>query len=130
MKKLNDITKRIFPTGAYRNDNKGKFNYDGFINPAVENSFARYMHGHRKMEDGSLRDADNWQKGFSVDEIMQSLLRHVMDVHLLHRGYEVIDEKGEKITLEECLNGVKFNINAYILQLINEKKSKVIKRGE
>ena len=127
---MNDIKQRVFPSGANRNTNNGKFDYEGFVNPAVENSFGKYMHYHRKMEDGSLRDSDNWQKGLPSEEIMKSLLRHVMDVHLLHRGYEVIDEQGKKVDFEECLNGVKFNVNAYILHLIKEKKSKIIKRGE
>lgn len=121
---------RTFLSGATRNTNNGKFDIEGFTNPAVENSFSRYMHKHRKMEDGSLRDSDNWQKSIPSSELMKSLLRHVHDVHLLHRGYEVIDESGEKISLEECLNGVKFNINAYILNLIKDSKSKIIKRGE
>ncbi len=123
-----NVAKRVFPSGAIRNNAKRKFDYEGFVNPAVENSFARYMHKHRKMEDGTYRDSDDWQKGIPNEELMKCLLRHTIDVHLLHRGFEVIDESGKKVTLEDCLNGVKFNVNAYLLNLI--KGSKVVKRGE
>lgn len=135
MKKMNDmkkknLEKRVFPSGAIRNNSEGKFDYSGFINPAVENSFARYMHKHREMEDGTYRNSDDWQFGIPSEELIKCLMRHIIDVHLLNRGYEVIDENGEKVDLEECLNAVKFNVNAYILNLINNKKTKVVKRGE
>lgn len=129
-KEQKDIKKRVFPSGAIRNNAKNKLDYDGFVNPAVENSFGRYMHKHRKMEDGTYRASDDWQKGIPNEELMKCLLRHVMDVHLIHRGFEVIDESGEKVSLQDCLNGVKFNVNAYILNLIKDSKSKIIKRGE
>ena len=127
---IKNAKKRVFKSGAIRNNTIGKFDYEGFVNPAVENSFARYMHRHRKMEDGTYRDADDWQKGIPIEEIIKSMLRHVCDIHLLHRGYEVIDEKGIKVDFEDCLNAVKFGVNAYILYLIKQRKSNVVKRGE
>lgn len=132
MKKKTNISKkkntREFATGANRNTDQGKFDYEAFINPAVENSYARYMHKHRKMEDGTLRDGDNWQKGIPMSELMKSMLRHVYDVHLIHRGYNVFDESGKLVLMEDCLNGVKFNVNAYILAML--KGAVKIKRGE
>lgn len=119
---------RVFETGASRNANTGKFDYEGFISPSVENSYARYMHENRKMEDGTLRDSDNWQKGIPIKELMKSMARHFYDVWMLHRGYEVEDESGKKVSLEHALNGLKFNVNAYIFDLI--KNEKTIKRGE
>lgn len=125
-----DIKKRVFLSGAIRNNVNGKLDYSGFLDPAVENSFAQYMNKYRKMEDGTYRNSNDWKKGIPNQVLMESLYRHFIDVHLLHEGYEVIDESGEKVTLQDCLNGVKFNINAYILNIIKESKSNIIKRGE
>ena len=126
----NNILKRVFSSGAVRNNNNKKLDYSGFLDPAVENSFAQYMHKHRKMEDGTYRNSSDWKKGIPNQVLMESLYRHMMDVHLLHEGYDVIYENGDKITIKDCLNGVKFNINAYLLNIIKESDTKVVKRGE
>lgn len=119
---------RVFKSGASRNPDTGKFDYEGFNSPIVDHSYAKYMHEHRKMEDGSMRASDNWQKGIPKDELAKSLVRHIQDFRLLHRGFNVLDEKGEEVTMEDCLNAIKFNSNGYILDLI--KNSKIIRRGE
>ncbi len=131
MKKKVNISKnkiRVFTSGASRNSDAGKFDYEGFNNPIVDHSFAKYMHSHRMMEDGSLRDSDNWQKGIPKDELAKSLVRHINDFRLIHRGYKVLDEKGDEVTIEDCLNAIKFNSNGYLLDIL--KGSKIIKRGE
>jgi hypothetical protein len=38
------------------------------------------MHKHRRQADGSLRDADNWQRGIPPVSYVSSLWRHFMDV--------------------------------------------------
>lgn len=118
---------RKFNTGSTRNDKEGKLEYYGFNHPLVETSFAKYMHHHRKLEDGSLRDSDNWWNGFPEREVIESLLRHIQDIKLIYAGYKVI-EKGKEVTLEEAINGSKFNLNA--LQLSNLKDLKIIERNE
>lgn len=120
---------RTAPTGANRNPDNGKFDYEGFSNPICEYSFAKYMHGHRLLEDGTMRDSDNWQKGLPNDWLIKSLHRHFMDLWLLSRGFIVVkrkDESGEHtlvysgttptlnndehlVTIEEACNGVRFN---------------------
>ena len=117
---------RKFNTGANRNSDDGKFDYEGFNNPLVDLSFAKYMHHHRKLEDGTLRDADNWQKGIPVEELMKSLIRHIQDIRLIHRGIIVLED-GKTVTMEEALNGAKFNINALVLSL---QRGNVIQRNE
>jgi len=81
-----DGVTRTFTSGATRDTIAGKFEYGGFLSPAVLRRFAAYMHEHRKQSDGSLRASDNWQKGIPIDAYMESLLRHVMDVWMHWRG--------------------------------------------
>jgi len=73
---------RQFETGATRDTEEGKLDYEGFLSPFVLRRFAEYMHKHRVQADGSLRASDNWQKGIPVDAYMKSLCRHFMEVWL------------------------------------------------
>lgn len=118
---------RVFKSGASRNSSLNKYDYEGFNHPLVDHSFAKYMHHHRKLEDGSYRDSDNWQKGIPVKELMRSFRSHVQDVMLINRGIKVFEDKKE-VTLEEALNGVKFNLNAMVLDLL--KNTKQVNRNE
>jgi len=83
---------REFESGATRNNDDGKFDYEGFLSPLALERYAQYMHEHRKQEDGNLRASDNWQNLFGpsieehTDVCMKSLLRHVMTLWLDHRG--------------------------------------------
>jgi hypothetical protein len=135
---------RVFSSGSTRDTSEGKFEYYGFIHPLNDYSFSEYMHKHRKQSDGNLRDSNNWWKGFGKDVPLQSLVRHLEDLKLLHTGYFVYEEKkdGEcrrivrskkiknleenckEITLEECCNAIRFNVEAYKLEIIKEKYGK------
>lgn len=117
---------RTFASGANRNSAEGKLEYYGFSHPLVETSFAQYMHHHRKLEDGTLRDSDNWWKGFPDRVIIESLLRHIQDIKLLYAGYDVT-ENGNKVDLEEAINGAKFNLNALMLDIL--KNTKTVERN-
>lgn len=132
---------RKFDNGALRDTGEGKLNYYGFRHPLLEQKFAEYMHEHRKMADGSLRDANNWWKGWDKEISLQSLIRHVEDLQAIHAGYVVIeirskdgvrkvyhdlsknepyileeDEEAKVITVEECCNAIRFNSMAYLLE--------------
>ncbi len=115
---------RQFSSGANRDTNEDKFNYEGFISPIVLHSFAKYMHANRFLKDGTIRDGDNWQKlfGATIDEhlnvCIDSLLRHVMDLWLNHRGYHETALE----TTENALNGVLFNTMAYYHGLLMKEK--------
>jgi hypothetical protein len=112
-------TIRTFKTGATRDTDHGKPDYEAFDNPLVDEAFGAYMHRHRVQPDGALRDGDNWQKGFPRDVVIKSLCRHVLDLRKLHRGYPVVDPKtGEAVTLLDALCAIRFNVNAYILELV------------
>lgn len=102
---------RVFETGANRDSEDGKLDYEGFLSPLVLKRFAEYMHKNRYMRDGSLRDSDNWQKGIPFDVYMKSLFRHFMEVWTLHR------KGGTRAELEEALCGVLFNTMGYLHEL-------------
>jgi len=84
---------RVFESGASRNSDTGKLDYEGFLSPIALKAYAEYMDSHRKLEDGSLRDSDNWQKGIPVDAYMKSMWRHFIDVWTNHRGAETEDSQ-------------------------------------
>jgi 5'(3')-deoxyribonucleotidase len=71
---------RQFKTGATRDTDTGKLDYEAFFSPAVLKRRAEFMHKNRFQKDGSLRDGDNWQKGIPVDAYMKSLARHFMTI--------------------------------------------------
>jgi hypothetical protein len=78
---------RTFDTGATRDVDNNKFDYEGFLSPIALQAYAVYMHKNRVQKDGQLRDSDNWQKGIPADAYMKSLFRHFMDVWMHHRGF-------------------------------------------
>lgn len=103
---------RHFDGGATRDDDDGKLDFEGALSPLVLVAFAAYMDRHRDTADGR-RDADNWQAGFPRDVLMKSLLRHVMDLWLLHRGHQVVrPEDGHVVEWDDALGGVLFNAQA------------------
>jgi len=113
---------RTFKTGATRNSDEHKFDYEGFISPIVLESFGEYMHSKRLQADGVLRDGDNWQKGIEVNQYMKSLIRHVFALWKLHRGYKVYDDDTkEELDLITILNACLFNIQGYMHELLKQK---------
>ena len=108
---------REFDSGATRDNIGDKPNYEGFLSPLVLEEFGRYMHQHRYQADGELRDGDNWQKGIPTDAYMDSLIRHMMDIWLHHRGYP---EKARE-DLKEALCAVMFNVQGLLYNLLLER---------
>ena len=53
---------RTFDTGATRDSDNDKLDYEGFLSPLVLRRYAEYLHKHRKQSDGKIRTSDNWQK--------------------------------------------------------------------
>lgn len=112
---------RTFDTGATRNTDTNKLDYEGFLSPSALKSFAQYMHKHRMQADGKLRDSDNWKKGISFDSYMKSMFRHMIDVWSIHRGLEVVSpETGELVNMEEALCAVMFNVQGYLHEFLKE----------
>jgi len=118
---------RAFNTGATRDADTGKNDYDGFLSPLVLQAYGDYMTIHRIQSDGAVRDSDNWQKGFGdkhYDVCMKSLWRHFLDFWAIHRGYKRNDSKdGHEITLIETTCAILFNVMAYMhVYLTKDKK--------
>lgn len=109
---------REFNTGATRDTDQGKPDYEGFLSFPVLEAFGKYMNEHRVQADGNLRDSDNWQKGFGENHqqvCMKSLWRHFMDLWAINRGIVRIDPKdNHTITLEEACCAVLFNVMAIL----------------
>jgi hypothetical protein len=110
---------RQFETGATRDQDSTKYDYEGFFSPLVMDRFAEYMHKHRKQSDGQLRDSDNWQKGIPLTAYMKSMYRHFMDLWRQHRGWPGQD------TLEDSLCALLFNVMGYLHETLKNRKCKV-----
>lgn len=113
---------RTFDTGATRDTDKDKLDYEGFLSPLVLERYARYLHKHRTQSDGQLRDSDNWQKMFGekhFDVCIKSTLRHVIDVWKQHRGY-----KGEQ-SIEDSICAILFNMQAYLFKILKAKHEQI-----
>ena len=109
---------RTFETGATRDTEEGKPDYEGFLSPLALERFGTYMMTHQVQADGSLRASDNWQKGMPIDSFMKSMLRHVMDLWLLHRGYG----KGTGATQQELLCAILFNTQGMLHEILMNKE--------
>ncbi len=116
---------RTFKGGATRNNNEGKYDYEGFFSPVVLEAYGKYMNGHRKQADGKLRSSDNWQKHFGENHFsvcMKSLWRHFVDLWFLHRGYKRFDSlDNHEIDKEEAIMAILFNTMAYADKLLKDK---------
>lgn len=106
---------RKFETGATRDSDIGKLDYEGFLSPLVIERYAEYMHKHRVQPDGNLRESDNWQKGMPLKEYMKSGWRHFMDWWKHHRGNKAVD-------IEEVLCALIFNSMGYLYEVLKERR--------
>lgn len=113
---------RQFESGANRDSDLGKLDFEGFLSPIVLERYSQYLNGHRKLPDGTLRDSDNWQKGMTTTVYMKSGLRHVFDVWAAHRGYRIFNPKTEEpIDIEDAICAIIFNFSGYLLELLHER---------
>jgi hypothetical protein len=112
-------TIRQFGTGANRDTDVGKLDFEAFDHPLLVESYARYLNKHRKLPDGTFRDGDNWQKMFGDDHFavcMKSAHRHFFDVWKQHRGIKSSE------SLEDSINATIFNLKAYLFKILKEKQ--------
>lgn len=101
---------RKFDTGATRDQDTTKLDFEGFLSPIVLERFAAYMHKNRIQSDGSVRASDNWQKGIPKAEYMKSMWRHFFAVWKKHRA-------GEDATEDLC--ALMFNVMGYLFESLN-----------
>lgn len=112
---------RVFESGATRNADTGKPDYEGFLSPLVMEAFGEYMHEHRHLENGELRASDNWQKGIPMDAYMKSAWRHFVHLWTLHRGLSARDEKGKAVTMRSTLAALMFNVQGYFHEWLKKQ---------
>lgn len=119
-----DKVVREFSTGANRDVDTGKLDFEGFLSPLVMEEFARYMHKNRHLRDGTIRDSDNWQKGIPLDVYMKSAWRHFFTWWAQHRaGADV------PVTVEH-LCALLFNVQGYLHELLKANPVQTIQTGQ
>jgi len=84
---------RTFETGAVRDTDTNKLDYDGFLSHKVLIRYAEYMNKHRVQSDGNIRSSDNWKKGIPKDQYMKSAWRHFVSVWSAHTDGQNNDEE-------------------------------------
>lgn len=107
-----------FATGATRQSDVDKIDYEGFMSPLVVEAYGQFMHFNRELDDGSTRASDNWQQGIPTPRYMKSMLRHVFDVWHWHRGTGRAKE-----TIVWALCAVIFNASGYLHELLKTDAS-------
>ena len=70
---------REFSTGATRDTDDGKVDYQCILSIPVLRAFGEYMKKHRVQADGKMRPYDNWKKGIPRKVYRQSKWRHLLD---------------------------------------------------
>ena len=111
---------RNFDSGATRDTDEGKLDFEGFLSHDVLIRFGQYMNENRIQADGKIRASDNWQKGIPQDAYMKSGFRHFMDWWNCHRGGEPVDRD----VLQDSICALLFNAMGYLheeLKLPGEK---------
>jgi hypothetical protein len=104
---------REFTSGATRDTDEGKLDFEGFLSAPVLLRFAEYMHHHRFQADGKVRSSDNWQKGIPREAYMKSLWRHFFDV-----WYEWREGVQGEDHMEEALCSMLFNVQGLLHEVL------------
>ena len=115
---------RTFDTGANRSLEEGKLDYEGFLSPLTVERYAEYLHEHRKLPDGSVRDSDNWQKGIPLDDYIKPAWRHFHAWWKAHRGWfknPLTSAVDREKALEDNVCAVIFNASGYLHELLKNK---------
>jgi hypothetical protein len=107
---------RKFDSGATRDSDDNKLDFEGFLSPLALRRYAEYMHKHRQQADGQMRDSDNWQKGIPVREYMRSAWRHFFDWWAAHRE-AIFPGEAPTIQTEEAICALIFNAFGYLHEL-------------
>lgn len=119
---------RTFDSGATRDNDISKIDYDGFLSPQVLKRYGQYMLTHQKQADGQMRASDNWKKGIPRDAYMKSMFRHFMEVWDEHAeaarfvaAGDTVEMQRDDLTLfqrrEEALCALLFNVMGYLHEL-------------
>lgn len=115
---------RTFPTGATRDTDANKLDFEGFLSPLALQAFAEYMHANRVQSDGTLRSSDNWQKGIPLDAYMKSMWRHFFAVWSTYRdaiGFEGGEYQDIQIT---NLCALLFNVQGMLHEMVKLREQR------
>ncbi len=110
---------RLFETGATRDVDSSKLDYEGFISPAVLRRYAEYMHECRlrNIPPGeTIRASDNWQKGIPREAYMKSLIRHTIEVW---EQWDGETSGGDKVS-QTTLCAILFNVQGLLFEMLKE----------
>lgn len=122
--------KRTFETGATRDADHDKPDYEGFLSPLSVERYGEYMLKHQLQSDGTRRASDNWQKGIPIAQYVKSLLRHVIQLWKVHRGYPIHSvgrepwpngKSRDPQDLEEILCAILFNTQGMLHETIKSR---------
>ena len=106
---------REFETGATRNNDPERVDWIKMTSLPALFEYAKYMRAHRHTADGNLREFDNWKGndkrgGMALDEVVESLVRHALDLAALNAGEIPMRECNTK---EACC-AIIFNAMCYL----------------
>lgn len=112
---------RQFATGATRDADEGKPDYEAFLSPLVVYAYGVHMKRHTKGPDGKAREGDDWQQGIPLGVYMKSMWRHFFDVWATHRRFGQPGNKHQGIYLAirkerivTALCALLFNVMGYL----------------
>lgn len=104
---------RQFETGATRDVEAGKPDYEAFLSPLVIEAYGQYMNACRDTAAGR-RPGDNWQLGIALPAYMKSGWRHFFDWWKGHRAHD------PEVELVIPLLAVIFNASGYLHELLKK----------
>ena len=115
---------RTFETGATRDTDQDKLDYEGYLSPFVLQRFAQYMRKHQVRADGCVRKSDDWQKGIPKDVYMKGLVYHLLELWLFHRIDDVaalVEAANKEIkqeNIQDTICAILFNAQGYLFELL------------
>ena len=120
---------REFETGATRNNDQERVDWVKMLSLPAMFEYARYMSRHRLQTDGKLREFDNWKGadkkgGFPLDEVVESLMRHTLDLAALQNG----DVPMRPCDTREACCAIIFNAMAYLHTILSAREAPLGKK--
>lgn len=115
---------RTFETGATRNNDPERVEWVKMLSLPAMFEYAKYMRAHRQQADGNLREYDNWKGmngrgGFPLNDVVESLMRHTLDLAALDAGVEPMRECDKK---EACC-AIIFNAMSYLHTILAKEQN-------
>ena len=114
---------RQFESGATRNNDPERIDWIKMLALPAMFEYAKYMRAHRQTADGKLREFDNWKGsdkkgGIPLDEAVESLVRHTLDLAALNANEIPMRECNTK---EACC-AIIFNAMTYLHTILESER--------